>query len=1055
MKFRFNKFLDKVLQGGAGSTRCLRNLTFLLTLMLFFYLSSSISMYAQTFTASGNVFDDAGEPLVGCMVTVKGTTEAVATDLDGHFVIEVAEGTVLEFSMLGMKTEEVPAKSKMNVVMSTALNELDDVLVVGYTSQKRADITGAVASIDNEEILTTKSQSLAVSLAGKVPGLRIRQANGLPGDYGYNDINIRGLGTPIIVIDGIMRPDKSEFQKLSPEDIESVTVLKDATASIYGMNSANGAILVTTKSGTQGPLKVSFHGSVGLQSPTAHMPMMNSSQYWEIRNENEYYSTGGKLFHTKEDLIEAQSQPTVDWYNEVFKKAAFNHEYNVSVEGGNNRIQSYTNIGYLGDSGLLRTGDISYDRFSLRNGTKYKINDWLRFDVNVYGYSDIRKQPGANDDAFYYLNKATHSVIPSEPVYANNNPDYYNRPDPLFDNPVAYSDRDYMGYSETRSKSFQGVAALTLDIPKVRGLWFKAQFGYDFNSTIRTKVQRNPVSYSYDGGEYVEYQSTYDPYIQEEDWHTQRWNFQGSANYKNTFAEAHNVGAVAVYEMRQEDTRYLRAKRYYIDDFYTVDNIDRAPEDGMENSGNTSLSRYVSVIGRFNYDYKQRYYIEFGFRADGSYRYRPERRWCVSPMVSGGWRISEESFVKDNVDFITNLKLRASWGRSGEDGANAFQYIQGYTEGGGYVFSDDIFTTGYESVGIINPNLTWVNTESVNIGLDLSLWDGKLEFSGDLFSKKRTGTLAYRSVSAPNTFGGSFPQENINSDLTRGFEVVLSHKNKVGELTYGITANMNFSRYRILHQDRTPFQSSWDRWRSGLENRYFDGIGWVYQVSGQYQNYEDIRNGVIETTSNGNIYTLPGDYIHEDVNGDGVINGNDMMPISWQGAPKMTYGLTIYLSWKGIDFNMLWSGAGLYTMKYNNFGTVLAGDYTNSAALYYDRWHQADIYDPSSPWIAGEFPAPRNRDAYNGANALDSDFLRVNASYLRLKNVEIGYTFPKHLLKKALISNLRVYVNLTNPFIICNKYLKYYDPEVADLNSGAGWQYPIMKSYNFGVSISF
>lgn len=1023
-------------------------------LLLCVTLNGQTVLNAQT-TASGFVCDETGEAVVGCLISVKGNEKVFSTtDLDGKFMFEVPTNSILHFSMLGMQDVEAPAKHNMDIVLRNALNTLDDVVVVGYGTQKRATLTGAISNIDNAEIVTTKSPSLAVSLAGKVPGLRIRQANGMPGDYGWNDINIRGLGSPIIVIDGVMRPDKSEFQKLSADDIESVTVLKDASASLYGMNSSNGAIIVTTKSGSSGPLKVSFKAALGLQSPTAHMPMMSSSQYWEIRNENEYWETGSPLFNTRESLENAMSQNTYDWYDEVFKKAAFNQEYNIMVEGGNNRMSTYTNIGYLGDTGLLKSGDIGYNKFSVRNGTKYKINDYLRFDINLYGYSDKRYQPGGADNAFYFLNKAVHAAIPSEPVYANDNPEYYNRPNPLFDNPLAYADRDYMGYSDTKSKSFQGVAALTLDIPQVQGLWFKAQFGYDYNMTNRVKVQKNPVTYRYEGGEYKEFQSIYSPYIKDEEWNTGRWNFQASANYKRTFAEAHNVSASAIYEMREYTTRYIMAQRNYEKNLFTNDIIDSGLKEGMENGGNTGCERFVSAIGRFNYDYKERYLVEFGFRADGSYRYKPEKRWGFFPMVSAGWRISEEPFVKNNVDFITNLKLRASWGRAGEDAANAFQWITGYVPGGGYVFESGRFTNGYENSGIINQALTWVETESVNIGFDLSLWNGKLDFSADVFSRSKTGLLAYRSVSAPNTFGGSFPQENLNSDLTRGFEFMIGHKNTVGDFSYGVNANLNFSRYLITYQDRAPFRSSWEKWKWGLDNRYFDGIGWVYQMDGQYQDYEEIRNGVIET-GDGNIYTLPGDFRHKDINGDGVINENDMMPISWQGAPKVTYGLTFYASWKGIDFNMLWSGAGLYTMKYNNFGTVLAGDFTNSPSLYYDRWHKADLYDPDSGWIAGEFPAPRHKGPFNGSNGLDSDFLRVDASYIRLKNVEIGYTVPKYILKKALVSNLRVYFNMTNPLIICNKYLKYYDPEVADLNGGGGWQYPIMKTYTFGVNVSF
>lgn len=1015
-------------------------------------LISQQTAWAQNI-ASGTVVDENGEPVVGCMVYLNNKEKGTMTDENGKFSLDVPSGSKVRFSMLGMVEIELAPSRNMTVVLKTAVNTLDDVVVVGYGTQKRASLTGAISTIDHDAILTTKSQSLAVSLAGKVPGLRIRETNGMPGAFS-SDINMRGLGTPMIVIDGVVRQETTEFQKLNPDDIESITVLKDASAAIYGMNSSNGAIIITTKSGKEGPIKISFSANLGFTKPTAYTKMMNGSQYWEVRNEDSYFSNGSPYFATREELERYQSLPDVDWYDETFKKHAFQQTYNVSLEGGNEKIQSYTNIGYTSDNGLLRSGDINYSKFSLRNGSKYKINDWISAELSIYGYKDLRSQPGTWDDAFFYLNKSAHGIIPTETVYANNNENYYNRPAPINDNPVEFSQREYAGYGEWRDRFFQGQASIRLDIPYVPGLYFKAAAFYDFKSYVRTRVQKEIVNYIYSESDdtYTPY-STYDPSIREESTTQQRFNIQTSINYKNTFHDAHNVSATVVFEPRKEDTRYVSAMRRYKSGFFTTDNIDRAPEAGQTTSGNTSEAKFLSVIGRFNYDYKGRYLIEFAFREDGSYRYAPSKRWGFFPVVSGGWRISEEPFLKDKIDFLSNLKIRASWGKSGEDAGNAFQYMQGYGSYNGYVFSDGTYTNGYASTGLVNANLTWVKTEMTNIGLDISLWDGKLDFSGDIYKRTRKGLLGTRLQALPNTFGATLPQENLNEDMTEGYEIVLSHKNTINDFYYGISMNLNFARWQVTKQERAAFRSSMDKWRNGSVDRWGD-IGWGYTVTGQYQSEEEIQNStVIESGTYGMQKTLPGDYIHEDYNGDGIIDSDDMKPKFWNGSPKLNYGLNLYCSWRGLDFNMLWSGAGYYTAKYNEIlGNVLALDYSNSPEIYYDRWHKEDLYDPNSAWVSGKYPAVRRLDSDNGSNRLESNKQRVNASYLRLKNVELGYTLPQRITKKALISNLRVYINMTNPLIICNSYLKTFDPEISD---GNGFQYPIQKSLNFGANITF
>jgi TonB-linked SusC/RagA family outer membrane protein len=1008
---------------------------------------------------TGYVTDDYGEPMVGVSVSIKGTGVGTATNVNGYFSLNKYPDMVLVFEYIGYQTREIIVGNQKTIDVKMIENpeSLDEIVVVGYSRQKKITLTGAVASISNKDILTTKSPSLAVALAGKIPGLQIRQNNGLPGGFSTN-INVRGLGTPMFVIDGVIRNEPTEFQKLNPEDIESVTVLKDASAAIYGINSSNGVILVKTKSGAKGPLRVSYNGMVGLSSPTQHTRMMNVSEYWEIRNEEGVNSGGSPYFSSREALQEAQALPYTNWYDEVFKKMAFQQQQNIILEGGGDVISTYTSIGYSTDNGLMKSGDIGYEKYTFRNSTTATPNKNLLIELNLSGYTDLRKQPGTWDDAFFYMNKSVHGLIPSETVYANDNPLYYNRPRPLNDNPVQFSHRDNFGYGEWKDRFFQSSLALTYSIPYIEGLKVKIQGAYDTKITIRTRVQKRVVNYIYSpstGSENEKYTgyNNYDPSVQEENWNNTRLNLQGHILYNTQIAKSHNIAAVLVMEAREDDGRYLSGKRFYEGDFFTIDNIDRAPSNNQQTAGNTNKATYLSYIGRFNYDFKNKYLLEFAFREDGTYRYAPDHRWGFFPVISLGWRMAEESFIKNNIPVITNLKPRFSYGKTAQDVGSAFQYVPGYVSYNGYVLdSGGRFINGYTSGSLVNPNLTWTTSKTTDIGFDIAFWGDKLDLSFDLYRRDKEGIPATRLQALPNTFGASLPQENLNSERTEGIEFQISHRNTVNKFVYGVTGNMNIGRTQVTYRERAPFRSSRDQWRNGQINRWTD-IGWGYQVVGQYQNYDQIRNGVIETTSYGNSKTLPGDYIHLDTNGDGVINSNDMMPIFWNGQPKLNFGLTTFISWKGFDFNMLWQGAGMYSLKYNEIlGNVLALDNSNSPAMYYDRWHLADVYDPNSAWIPGKYPATRRLDSDNGANRIESDVQRVDATYARLKNIELGYTIPNKYLKKLGITKMRFYVNAFNPVVFCDSYLKSFDPEITD---GNGFQYPLSKSYNFGLNLTF
>lgn len=1014
-----------------------------------------LSAHAQEkVTVTGTVMDETGDPVPGVAVIIKGTTSGTVTALDGKYSIPAESGELLEFNCLGFQPAErtVPDKREtavINIRLIENATMLDDVVVVGYGEQKKGNLTGSISSIKSDDIATTKSASLAVAMAGKVPGLQIKQQTGMPGSYD-TDINIRGLGSPIYVIDGVVRDGSREFQLLNPDDIESISVLKDASAAIYGMNSGNGVIIVKTKSGHASPLKITYDGMVGISAPTSNIPTLNVAQYEELVNEASI-NVGNGPAYSKEELARRQSVPTVDWYDAVFKKVSLQHKHNLTITGGTDRISTYIGLGYAFEDGILRSGDLNYNKYTLRANTKVKIARNLTANLNISAWSDKKTQPGTDGNAFMYLLKHVYNIRPYETIYANDNPDYYNMPTPSNENPVAASYSDLFGHTDWRNTNFQSTLDLTYDIPWVPGLQLKALAAYDMRSETVSMIQKSVDLYTHSESDGYVGSSIWQPFVSESKTNNDRMDFQGQILYNHTFGGRHTVGATAVFEAKEENWRYVYAKRIY--DFYTTDNIDMAPLTGQSNGGNTGKRRYLSLVGKFNYDYMSRYLVEFAFRYDGSYRYNPENRWDFFPVVSAGWRISEEKFVKDNIPWLTNLKIRGSYGKTGQDGGNPFQYMSGYNQSGGYVLTDGTYVNAWEASAMTNPDLSWYTSLTADIGLDLSIKDGLFAMEMDFYRRNRSGLIGTRLQALPNTFGAKLPEENLNKDRTDGMEIMLSHRHTVGEVTYSISANMNFARTKTIYEERAPYRSSWDRYRNGTVGRW-QGINWLYNVVGRYQNFDEIATAPVNSTQAGNSFLLPGDYVYEDWNEDGIIDSKDMQPLRWEGSPKLYYGLTFNLWWKGLDVSLLFQGSALSSVKYSEvLGQVLTFN-GNSPAFYYDRWHRADPYDENSEWIAGYWPSTRQgvTNTYTQTDA--NTFTRRSSSYLRLKTLEVGYTFNTRALDKAGIRNIRVYLSGFNLFVICDDYMRYFDPEISD-NGGLGYQYPLTRSYNLGVSITF
>ncbi len=1028
---------------------------------------------AQQKTITGKVTDDRdGAALPGVTVftvDAAGKRTGVTTNAKGEYSLNVpAAAAEITFTYVGMITavEQINGRSTINVRLTPTDEQLAGVVVVGYGTKRKETLTGAVSNITNKEIQTVANISVAQKLQGKVAGLQIRQLGGEPGTFD-NSINIRGFGTPLFVIDGIVRVGAGEFQRLNADDIESISFLKDATAAIYGLRAANGVVIVTTKKGSKGKTSFNYTGMVGFQKPTDVPRMASAGEWMQMRNDADLLGGKGTPFLTKDELQKwidgAPGYESTDWYNETMKKQAMQQQHNLSATGGNDKTQYFVSFAYANEEGLLKTNDMGYDRFNLRTNLTTELHKNLKLEVLIGGRWDKRETPGEN---FFNIFKGTRVTLPTERPYANNNPDYPFNVSPSTQNPVVLSDRDVTGYNESVTKNIQTTIALNYTVPFVEGLSLRGLAGYDLNVYTNKDVSKPYKLYNYVNDEYVAVpQRVGTASISNNYSNGARLTMQGQVNYQRQFAGAHNVAATLVMETQQWWGRDAWLRRIY--EFYTMDQIDRASNAKMENSGNESRSASIGYLGRFSYDYKSKYLLDFAFREDGSYAYHPSNRWDFFPVVSAGWRISEEPFMKEHVPVISNLKFDASYGILGQDAAGPFQYIVGYslTGGGQYEFTNGALTTGAASPTIVNEQLTWTRSKTLNIGMDLGLWRNKLTIEADVYRRDMEGIPAVRNVTLPNTFGASLPQENLNSARIKGIEFTLGHQNNVGEFHYGISGNFNFFRSMNLYVERGKDLNSWEHWRNANDYRNNDWV-WAFIGDGQFQSLDEVYAHALQNGDQGNRRELPGDYRILDANNDGVINDDDKVAqyfgangtndnLNPSGkAPRINYGLSLNAAWKGFDLNVLFQGAAMYTVKFQEVYAEVMAFRGNTPAYFFDRWHKADPYDPNSEWIPGKWPVSRfNFDV--GRMYTETDTWRKDASYVRLKSAELGYTIEPRLYNRSGISRIRVYANGFNLFTIADSFVKPFDPERLEGLFNAGFNYPLMRAFNFGVNVNF
>jgi TonB-linked SusC/RagA family outer membrane protein len=1024
-----------------------------------------IEAISQQKPVSGKVTDETGQPLPGVTVVIKGTTQGTVTNGDGEYSIpNIPENATLQFSFVGMVTQEIAVgnQTTINITLAVDAIGIEEVVAVGYGTQKKINLTGAIASIGNDELINTKSDNVQNMLSGKIAGVRITQKTSEPGRFD-NDMQIRGMGNPLVIVDGVARDN---FTKLDANEIESISILKDGSAAIYGVRAANGVVLVTTKKGTRSSdFQLDYTGFVGIQNMINQPEPLDAIGFMQLQNEKAFNGGSTTPVYPQssfEPYLNGTKKST-DWQGNTMNKQAPQTQHSLSATGGTEKITYFVNFGYNQQDGYWKSGDLNYNRYNLRSNVSAEIREGLRIEVFLNAMTDTKNQPSSWPT--WNLFKGYWTQIPLNPYYANDNPEYpFFAADGL--HPDYMTDKEKSGYQQYNQRLLQSNLSLEWDIPWIDGLKAKGMYSYDYRENENKLWRKTFNLYTYN-----EASETYIPAaVRSPSRLTRQYfgyitsQFQISLAYNKLFNNVHSVSGLLLYEENNRLADNFFAQRDYSMD--AVDQLFAGNSTGQVGNMNTGdLYKYTNkaVVGRVNYDYASKYIAEFSFRYDGSSMFQEGEQWGFFPSASVGWRMSEESFIRDseNFNFITNLKWRASYGIMGDDRASTYQFLSGYNyPSNGYVFGGN-YVNAFGMRGMPNPNITWFEAAVLNVGVDADLWRGLLGLSFDAFQRNRSNLLATRSESLPGLVGANLPQENLESDRTQGFELTLNHRNKIGnDLTYYISGNMAMSRTKWQYREIAKQGNSYLNWRNNTNDRWND-IWWGLNNTGRFQSKEEIFAGTIYDSSKGNSMMLPGDLIFEDWNNDGIIDGNDAHPIGYNtainksnqngGMPMLNYGFSMGAEYKGWDLNLVFQGAAMSWLRYPEQLEMPLPWNRNGLTMFLDRWHRVDEFDPNSEWVPGHFPSTYRDNGRSSFILPNSTFVMQDASYLRLKTLELGYSLPTDLTKKVGINKARIFYNAYNLLTLTN--LTYADPE--HTGDEYAYTYPLSQTFNFGVNITF
>ncbi len=1027
-------------------------------------------------TITGQVLDSNGEPLIGAVVRIKGTDVAVLTDIDGNYslITDSDEAPRLDVSYIGFESKEAVAHAeKLNFSLAEdKAQELEDVVVTGYNVIKKESLTAAISSVGAEDLARTSAVNTSGALAGKVAGLNFRQANGRPNSY--TSISIRNMGTPLYVVDGVQM-DEGQFNNIDFNDIVSISVLKDASASIYGVRAANGVVVVTTKMGKRNQkCRINFNAYYGWQSMFRFPELTTASSY--VRDVVQAQTLNGVTpTYTQEEYQKWQdgTEPgyqNFDWKEYIWRKTAPQTYAEVSASGGSEKMSYYLALSNTRQEAMAKDYG-QFQRTNIQLNVEANITDNFKVKAQINGRVENNEQAAydsgmSGTTGYWALAYATVNNPPIKTPYANNNPVYPSVVTAAGYTNYAILTREMAGLQNDNWRVLQ--ANLTGEWEPLKGLTFKGLFSY-FNSNERYKSRYNGYKlYSYNQGS-----DTYTVAKEQSGRYWNRWqyiemlNSQLSVNFKHSWNNTHFLDVFGGFEAYKHNNPGVNYTGVPTMNALKISYFDELT--GLSDYNENTQAR-LGWMGKINYEYKHRYLLDIAARYDGSWKFPPSHRWGFFPSASAAWRISEEPFWQNSVmaKYVDNLKLRVSYGLTGDDnvgGYSAYGYMSGYNYNTGSTVLDGTTVVGSSVRSLPQTNVTWLKAKTFDVGLDVTVLNGRLSGSIDYFQRLREGLLASRyDVVVPNEIGFSWPTENLNSDMIKGFDAQLTWEDNIQDFQYSVGGTVTLARAYNWEQYKPTFGNSRDYYVYNSHHRYV-GASWGFECIGQFESWEEIAAYPVDIDGKGNSTLRPGDLILEDTNGDNIITNADQKPIGNTAYPSasdygeldtrtplLNFGLNISAAWKGFDFAADFAGSACFTHVFNYEARFpFWGDSDAFAYMSNDQWHLADPFDADSELIPGKYPTMRY-GANSHSNYYFSSFWMKNVWYLKLRNLQFGYTLPTSLTRKAYIEKLRVYVMAQNLFSIDNVHGYGLDPEVSNVT---GTSYPTTRIVNIGFNLTF